>query len=130
MDRVLLSLPDTSVYLPLVRLVLGGVATRQNMSFDAMDDLQLAVENLLSGRWAAGRRITMQVELQDDQLDVRVGSLSDESLRCELSAPGGAGTSEPQLLSMCTMLRLLVDGYRVEEEAPGSYSVHLTKQCR
>lgn len=130
MDRVCLTLPDTPAYLPLLRLVLGGIAARGDMTFDAMDDLQFAVEHVLAGRTAREGRITMEVEMGDGRVDVQLGVLSDGALRAEilqqsLLAPGAKG-----LLHRGTVLRRLVDECRVENATPAGFYLHLTKLCR
>lgn len=130
MDRVCLTLPDTSVYLPLLRLVLGGIAARGDMTYDAMDDLQLAVEHVLSGRETKEDRITMEVEMGSGRVDVRLGVLSDTALRAEIEGLSPPAPAAKPLLHRGTVLRRLVDVCRLENETQTGFSLCLTKICR
>jgi len=130
LDRVCLTLPDSSAYLPLLRLVLGGVAARADMTFEAMDDLQLAVEHVLRGREAKEDQITMEVEMGDGRINVYLGLLSDAGLRAEILGRSRPATASMPLLHRGTVLRRLVDDCGLERETPAGFSLRLTKMCR
>lgn len=127
MNRVSVSVPDTPAYIPLLRLLLGGVGARGNMSYNAMDDLLLAIEDLLAGRVIAGTRLSMQVEVGERRLEVRLDGLSDASLRAEIAADPEGEDQRPW--NRRTLLRQLVDRCWVEEGTPGTFAVCLTKTC-
>ncbi len=130
MDRVCLTLPDTSAYLPLLRLVLGGIAARGGMTFDAMDDLQLAVEHVLIGREKKEDSITMEVEMRDGRVDLRLGVLSDAALRIDILELSHLTPPDKPLPHRATVLRRLVDACCLENETTAGFSLRLTKICR
>ena len=56
-DRICLTVPRVERhYFGVAHLVLGGVAMRQNFTFEALEDLQLAVEELLGREHGDGAR--------------------------------------------------------------------------
>ena len=105
--------------LPVMRVVIGGVASRHALSVDRLDDLQLAVETLFReepaerGRSDPRRSRSSRWRVQGD---VWPGSRSP-LVRRALS--GGAG-SRGDTFGAQNILRMimdsLVDGYRMAEE--------------
>ncbi len=75
MPRVELSLPASSAYLSLVRIHVGTVASRMDMSIDDVQDLQIATEELcLSLLRPWGRedgQLRIDIESSDDVVEIR-----------------------------------------------------------
>ena len=54
-ERIALEAPLDLAFAPVVRLIVGGIAERADLGYEAMDDLQLAIERLLAEAGSAGR---------------------------------------------------------------------------
>lgn len=81
-DDIVLTIPSRG-YREVASLVLGGVGTRLDLSYERMDDLQLAILSLVDA--AAADEVTVRVAAEDHGLAVAVGPLradaeSDEAL--------------------------------------------------
>src|SRR3954453_10210697 len=85
-DEIVLTLPDHDEFRHVAHLVVGGLAVRLNLTFENLEDVQLALEGLLA---RAPGEITVAVRLADDALGLRVGPFACERLRAELDDDGG-----------------------------------------
>jgi hypothetical protein len=86
-DTIRLAVTASPSALPVVRMVLGGVAARVNLSLDEIEDLYLAVEELLSAAefQGEGPRHELTIEVGDDALIVNAGPFKTAGLRERLS---------------------------------------------
>lgn len=75
-DTIRLTIPAGDRYREVASLVLGGVGTRADLSFERMDDLQLAVLSLLDA--AHGLEVGVEVHLDDARVSVTVGPLRED----------------------------------------------------
>jgi|WetSurMetagenome_2_1015567.scaffolds.fasta_scaffold540575_3 hypothetical protein len=127
-DTITLRVPRDEGYRALLHLVLGGIASRRSMSFDAIDDVQLAVDNLLAEDAETSGELQMSVALEDDLLCITLETLRDSYLRANLTHESlPAGMAEKRI-DMCVLLDSLVDGYLVHQGAMGTYAVELHKR--
>ncbi len=121
-DRISLEAPLDGAFKPVVRLIVGGVAERADFGFEAMDDLQLAVERLLAEAGADGE-VKLSFELRGDRIRTRIGPLREDglaqALQDDVSAPGA--------LPLGRILATVVDSYGVEQAADGDIVVRLEK---
>jgi hypothetical protein len=85
-DEIVLTLPDQDEFRHVAHLVVGGLAVRLNLTFENLEDVQVALEGLLAQ--AAGE-ITVAVRLADDGLVMRVGPFESALLRRELDDDRG-----------------------------------------
>lgn len=88
-DVISLTIPARARYTGVATLVLGGIGSRLDLSYQRMDDLQLAVLSVLEAGQAD--EVTLEVEAVDDGLSVSLGPLaagsaSDASLARVLHA--------------------------------------------
>lgn len=87
MDTIALRIPAERRFLGVVNLVLGGLGSRLDLSFERVDDLQLAVDSVLAqGDPSFSGTLTVEVDVDESRLVVRVGPLvdggaSDEGLK-------------------------------------------------
>ncbi|MCZ7662002.1 MAG: hypothetical protein M5U22_03175 [Thermoleophilia bacterium] len=129
MDTVSLRVPREAGFLSLLHLVLGGIGLRHNLSFDALDDLQLAVDSILAEDSETLDDLSMGVGIGADSLLITLEPLRDRDLRSTLEhgqVPAGA---ESRCIDVCILLRSLVDGYSVSELEDGAYRVELRKRA-
>ena len=76
-DQISLTIPARARYAGVATLVLGGIGSRLDLSYERMDDLQLAVLSVLES--GAEQEITVEVEAEDERLRVSLGPLADGS---------------------------------------------------
>src|SRR5215210_3157432 len=71
-DEIALTIPADRDYHRVVHLVLGGLASRLNLTLETLEDLQLALDAVLEGV-VDGREVTMRMALHGDALEARIG---------------------------------------------------------
>ena len=129
-DVVVLRIPRGGGSLPVVRVVIGGVASRCALTVDGLDDLQLAVETLLREEPPAGGGVTLDLCVRDARFRVVLGGLTSPVVLRALSCGPGvqSDTSGPEnVLRM--IMDALVDDYGVAEGVKaGSFAIHMEKR--
>lgn len=74
-DTVVLRFPRKAQYYSVARLVVGGLAAPLQMSYDALDDLQLAVSTLLdSQELDADHELTLRIQVGPDSMQASLGA--------------------------------------------------------
>jgi len=121
-EAIELTLPAGREWHAVARLVLGGVADRLNLSFEDLDDLQLAVERLLVEA-ASQDTVQMRIEVVDHGIRVGVGPLVERTIADALQGPDAV----PGELTLRRILQTVVDSFGVEEHADGGIVVRLQK---
>ena len=117
-DEICLTLPADDAFHSVVHLVLGGLAARLNLSFETLEDLELALDTLLE-RPSDGREVTVRVFVEDGELRTIVGPFT--AVRSEL---GEGGTNS---LNLGRILGAVCDSFQIEDR-DGSQWVELTKR--
>lgn len=114
--------------LPVMRVVIGGVASRHDLPFDQLDDTELAVETLLAEESLEGGELVLTVSGSGGAFMVRLDGLHNQSVKAALLATELFRPCEGCLLDVRMLLDSLVDGYRVQETAAGSFAVEMEKR--
>jgi hypothetical protein len=117
-DEICLTLPADDAFHGVAHLVLGGLAARLNLSFETLEDLELALDALLE-RPSDGRDMTVRVFVEDGELRTIVGPFA--TVRDEL---GEGGTNS---LNLGRILGAVCDSVQIEDR-DGSQWVELTKR--
>jgi len=117
-DEICLTLPADDAFHGVAHLVLGGLAVRLNLTFENLEDLELALDALLE-RPNDGREVTVRVLVEDGELRTIVGPFT--AVRAELDE--GAADS----LNLSRILGAVCDTVEIEDRA-GSQWVVLTKR--
>ena len=73
-DEITLTIPADAPSRGVATLVVGGVGSRLDLSYERVDDLQLAVLSLLEA--GAGPEVTVEVVAEKDAILVSVGPLT------------------------------------------------------
>ncbi|HEX2072031.1 MAG TPA: hypothetical protein VHF90_10340 [Thermoleophilaceae bacterium] len=121
-ERVEVKAPLDAPFHGVVRLIVSGIAEQANFGFEAMDDLQLAIERLLAETAGEGR-VTISFDIGDGSIRTRIGPLRERRLADALQEPNGdAGT-----LSLSRVLSAVVDSFGVEPAVDGQIMVRLEK---
>jgi anti-sigma regulatory factor (Ser/Thr protein kinase) len=119
-DEIRLELPRDREFFGVAHLVLGGLAVRLDLTFEHLEDLQLALAGLLEREEGNGE-VTLAVRVQDDAIEATVGPFGD-SVRAELAGGG-------EEMGLRRVLETVVDRVRVADR-DGDAWVELTKRLQ
>jgi hypothetical protein len=73
MDRITLSVPPQEAFHGTLRLVIGGIGARSQLSYEQVSELQLAVESLVAHRTVRGDAIIVEASVSGEQVSLLVG---------------------------------------------------------
>jgi hypothetical protein len=122
-DVVRLTFPRSELYHGVARLVIGGLAARLSFSYEHLEDLQLALDSFLADEsYAAGREVTVELRVQEDGVELRVGPVAD-ALRVELERE----VDESEGVGLGRLLSTVAEGVGIESE-DGSDWLRLEKR--
>jgi hypothetical protein len=120
-DEIRLTLPAERDFFRVAHLVLGGLAVRLNLTFESLEDLQLALDGLLD-RDPGDGEVTVCVTVRAGVLETLVGPFADhDGLRAELERDPGDGVTLRRLLDA------VVDDVALERR-DGGHWVRVTKR--
>jgi hypothetical protein len=119
-DEIRLTLPDDRDFFRVAHLVLGGLAIRLNLTFESLEDLQLALDGLLDRRPGDGE-VTVCVTVRDGVLETLVGPFQPDAMRRELERELGGD------FNLRRVLDAVVDDVGIEEGDEGEW-VRVTKR--
>lgn len=109
-EVISLTLPHEERFLNVARIVVGGLAARLQLSYETLDDLQLAVESLLGDeRYRAADLVTIEISIAVPEVSILVGPLAAERVVQDLEQ-----TSEEAELTLQVVLAAVVDSIAVE----------------
>jgi anti-sigma regulatory factor (Ser/Thr protein kinase) len=117
-DEITLHLPRERPFYGVAHLVVGGLAVRLDLSFEQLEDLQVALGELLE-QHETEEEITVSVRVEDDTIHALVGPF-DGSLEQELARDSG------ESVGLRRVLETVVDGVEVTNR-DGAPWVELTK---
>lgn len=119
-DEVRLAVPATPEFLRLARVTASGVASRLGFTYDEVDDVRLAIDELcfaVTGGKEQPGWLRLCYAIVGDAMEVRGAAA--------ISVTG----SEPHLSELSeAILGALVDEHRVYTDATGTPSFHLLKR--
>ena len=125
-DSVLLSFPRDSRYYSVARLVVGGIAAPLQMSYDALDDLQLAISSLLDHEdlalGAPEEEVQLRLTVDDSRLSAAIGEFAAGSLDKAFDRQGGE-------MGLRRLLDTIVDEVAIDSTSDGEW-VTLTKHVK
>ena len=113
-DQVTLTVPRERPFFAVARLVLGGLATRLDVTVEHLEDLELALDGLLERR-DGGEHVTVVLEVEGEELRARIGPFHGGRLRADLEGDPGED------LSLRRLLDAVVDRYDVSDGAGGDW---------
>jgi hypothetical protein len=121
-DAITLSIPHEKPFHGVARLVVGGLAARLELSFEHLEDLQLALASVLErDGYVAGQEVTVQMVVGPSSIGMSIGPLDPQELRADLERTPEGGVSLSRLLDT------LVDEIALEE-GEGGHWLRLDKQ--
>ena len=116
-DEIRLVLPAQEDFHPIAHLVVGGLAARIELTYEQLEDLQVAVEALLGCR-DDDDDLSIVVEVEPDAVRTTVGPFAREAL-AELER-------DSTEFGLRRVLETVTDGVEVEDRDGGAW-VALTK---
>jgi hypothetical protein len=120
-DEITLTLPRDRNYYEIAHLVLGGLAIRLDLTYDHLDDLQVALETVLQQEEADGE-LTISLTVDEGALRTLVGPFPGGGLRTALERE-----DDGEQLSLRRLLGTVCDRVEVEQRAGGEW-IALTKE--
>ena len=117
-DEITLRLPRERPFFGVAHLVVGGLAVRLDLSFEQLEDLQVALGELLD-QHETEREITVSVRVEGETIHALVGPF-DGTLETELARDTGDS------VGLRRVLETVVDGIEVTNR-DGQPWVELTK---
>ena len=119
-DEIRLTLPHQSDFHGVAHLDVGGLAVRQNLTLENLEDLKLALDELLD-QPAAGDEVTVVLHVEDGRIRARVGPLDGAALRATLAEGDGEG------IGLGRVLETLADKLEIVEDDGGQWA-EVTKE--
>jgi len=118
-DTITLTLPPEREFQRVAHLVLGGLAVRLNLTLEALEDLQLALDGLLDSGSAEGE-VTLELSVVEGAIEASVGPFRARSVQHALE-------EESDGVGLGRVLDTVVDRVEVDEREGGDW-VQLTKR--
>jgi hypothetical protein len=112
-DEITLTIPREREFLSVAHLVLGGVGVRLNLTFEVLEDLQLALDAILERDREPGD-VTIALRVGVNTIEAEVGPLLD-GVRSELAKESG------EEVGLRRILDTLVDSVEVENRDGASW---------
>lgn len=119
-----LRIPNERPFHGVARLVVGGLAARHNLSYEALEDLQLALATILEGdKYSTADEICVELEVTDEAIAMAIGPVNGDTVRVDLqnSVEGDLGLGR--------LLGTLVEDAGVEAREDGDW-LCLSKRVR
>jgi anti-sigma regulatory factor (Ser/Thr protein kinase) len=122
-DAVSLTVPYARPYYAVVRLVVGGLAARLELPYEQLEDVQIALESVLTNEaYAAGDKVTVDVRRTDAAVEVVVGPLDARSLGSDLDRE----VDERGGVDLRRLLTTLMGRFEVDHRGGGDW-LRMTK---
>lgn len=83
-DQIALTLPADDAFQRVAHLVLGGLASRHDLTVEALEDLTLALDTLLERYGDSVDEITVRMGIADGLIRMDVGPFADADVRAEI----------------------------------------------
>jgi hypothetical protein len=108
-DEITLTLPADDAFHRVAHLVLSGFAARRDLTFENLEDIELALDTLL-GRCLAESDITVRIAVDDEELRTVVGPCDAGVVR-DLERQAGDGLDLRRILqAVCDRVEV-TDGH-------------------
>jgi hypothetical protein len=116
-----LKIPHEKPYHGIARLVVGGLAARLDLSYEHLDDLQLALGTVLENEgYSRSDEVTVELRVREDGVEMAIGPLSAPEVRTDLEKNGDT-------VSLRRLLSTVVERVELEQRADGGW-LHLEKR--
>jgi hypothetical protein len=120
-DEIALTLPADDAFHRVAHLVLGGLATRHELTVETLDDLTLAVDTVLARYGRHEDDVTVRVRIGEEDVHTEVGPFHHGNVAVDLSRAAG------ETLDLQRILAAVCDDVSVSRREGGEW-VELTKR--
>ena len=112
---ITLSIPPEKPFHGVARLVVGGLAARLDLSYEHLEDLQLALASVLEREsYLTGSHVTVRLSVKPDAVGMVIGPV-EPRLRSDLQS------EDEEEISLRRLLSTLVDTVEVESGEGGDW---------
>jgi hypothetical protein len=118
-DEITLTLPRDRDFYGIAHLVLGGLAARLDLTFETLEDLQLALASVLERPDAEGD-VNVTLRVRGSAVEAHVGPFDRERLDAHLRRESS------EELSVGRLLDAVVDRVEIDDREGGAW-IALTK---
>ena len=122
-DQIALTMPADDAFQRVAHLVLGGLASRHELTVETLDDLTLALDAVLERYGDLEEDVTVRVQVGDDEIRTEIGPFHQARVAADLSHEAGAE------LDLHRILDAVCDDIAVAER-DGAKWVELTKRVQ
>ncbi len=120
-DEIELTLPADDAFHRVAHLVLGGLASRHDLTVESLEDLTLALDTLLDRYGDHVEDVTFRMRIGDEHIRIDVGPFSGVDVRDEIERVSADS------LDLHRILSAVVDDVSVDER-DGAQWVELEKR--
>jgi anti-sigma regulatory factor (Ser/Thr protein kinase) len=113
-DEITLVIPRERDFHRVAHLVLGGLAARLDLTYESLEDLQLALDSLLE-RVEDNGEIVVRIRLSDAAIEALVGPFEGDALRAELER------DEPGAVGLRRLLETVADRVELAPDGEGDF---------
>ena len=118
-DAVRLTIPRTRPYYGVARLVVGGLAARLDLSWEDLEDLQVALESVVANdAYAAGGDVTVELAVGADAIEVLIGPIDGGRVESDLASEDD---TETERVGLRRLLAAVVESADVEARDGASW---------
>jgi hypothetical protein len=114
MQEFTIHIPRERPFSAVADLVVGGIASRHDVTLDVLDDLQLALDSLLEHADAADGEVAIVLRVGDETIEASVGPLAPKTA-VALGEEVGEG------IGLRRLLETTMDSVSVSERDGGSW---------
>lgn len=122
-DEIELTLPADDAFHRVAHLVLGGLASRHDLTVETLEDLTLALDTLFDRYGDHVDDVTLRMRIDDDEMHVDVGPFAGVDVRSEIERESADSLDVHRILSA------VVDNVAVEDR-DGAQWVQLEKRVQ
>lgn len=113
-DEITLVIPRERDFHRVAHLVLGGLAARLDLTYESLEDLQLALDSLLERGEEEGE-VVVRLRLSDEAIEALVGPFEADALRDELER------EEPGAVGLRRLLETVADQVELAPDGQGDF---------
>ena len=113
-DEITLVIPRERDFHRVAHLVLGGLAARLDLTYESLEDLQLALDSLLE-RGENDGEIVVRIRVSDAAIETLVGPFEGDALRAELER------DEPGAVGLRRLLETVADRVELAPDGEGDF---------
>lgn len=122
-DEIELTLPADDAFQRVAHLVLGGLASRHDLTVESLEDLTLALDTLLDRYGDYIEAVTLRMRIGDENVRLDIGPFSGVDVRAEIDR------ASADSLDVHRILTAVVDSISVDER-DGAQWVELEKRVK